>query len=128
MKQPKNSVLTGVKALYLHRVISFNPNKYDFVFQSGASLKYYKERYSNMHPTTMINEYHQLFTEIIDGYTVYTKERLLIEIDSFKIDNILKKEAIKTLFRLCDYYEFTRVYKKLKKKIDSSHLKLLKDI
>ena len=116
MKQPKNSVLTGVKALYLHGLISFNPNKYDFVFPSGASINYYKEKYTNVVPRTMIKEYHHLFTEIVGDYLLYTKERLLVEIDTFEIDHILKKEAIKNLYRLCDYQKFLKVYETLKKK------------
>ena len=116
MKQPKNTILTGVKALYLQGVISFNPDIYEFVFQSGASLNYYKNKFDNVIPTTQIEEFRNLFVEKLIGYKIYTKERLLVEIDTFKLDELLKQEAIKKLFKVCDYAKVLKTYNTLKKK------------
>ena len=114
MKQPRNTVITGIKALYLQGVISFNPEFVDIAFKSGSNLRYYKEKFPTYKPFTQIPELLKIGIEQIGERTLFTKERLLVDIHKFNIDELLKKEALRNLYRECDPAKVYLIVKEFK--------------
>ena len=114
MKQPRNTVITGIKALYLQGVISFNPEFVDIAFKSGSNLRYYKEKFPAYKPFTQIPELLKIGIEQIGERTLFTKERLLVDIHKFNIDELLKKEALRNLYRECDPAKVYLIVKEFK--------------
>lgn len=114
IKQPKGSVITGVKALYLNKAISFNSEVIDFILPSGSNVSYYKDHYSTGSFTTQLKKISSIGKIEKDGNIFFGPERLLIDIDKFEMDEILKDEAIRNLIRMVDPSELKRMITKLK--------------
>lgn len=115
IKQPKSSIITGPKALYLNKAISFNPEVIDFIMPSGANLSYYRKEQPNNTFSTQIKEIREVGVVESDGLIYFGPERILIDIDKFKMDEILKNEAIRNLARIIDPAELKRQIEKLSK-------------
>ena len=121
-------IITGEKALYLQGVISFNPSKFIAMVMRGSQLQVLKTDYPNGIFKTQVDALRNGFVEEIDKRSVHLKERLLVEIDAFNMDAILKKEAIKNLYKICDPVKVRKVilfFKKNNLKMKPSHASLI---
>ena len=117
MKQPINTVISGIKALYLQGVISFNPEFADIAFKSGSNLRYYREKFPEYKPFTQIPELLKIGIDEIGNKIVFTKERLLVDIHKFVLDEQLKKEALRNLYKECDPAKVYLIVKEFKRMV-----------
>lgn len=108
-KLPKGAILTGLSAMYLHRVAQFNPAKPTIAIKHGFnSTKLSKFQFSYQTEKTI-----NLFTEEFNGIKVYSKERLFVEFELFSMENTVASAALSKLTSICNPFEVANVYKTL---------------
>ena len=112
----------------MHGLISFNPSEYTVVVKRGSNLGYLRDQNKGGVFNTQTEEIRTKFTSDVDGRFVYSIERLLVEIDTFEIDELIKREAIRNLWERCNPSKVEKVIiflKKKKKRISKTSIEFL---
>ncbi|MGL4950630.1 MAG: nucleotidyl transferase AbiEii/AbiGii toxin family protein [Mycoplasma sp.] len=109
----KNMIITGASALYKHKLISYNPSSLYVEMIKGVHTNNYSSRYKiSLQNSNTLNigaiEY--------DEFLIYVPERLFIELNKFSLENTVKAEALKNLYKVMNPEIVKKYYDQLKRK------------